>query len=145
MIGRMGIMAWHANEVRVYPGMRVLRWTLAILLGIHGVTRILHGSVHGFGDFLSNDQHIPFGHGLAWAITLFEISGALALLIGRWIVPVACLLITELATGIAMVHFKEGWFVVGGGFNGMEYSVLLIMSLLTLAISSWNSSRIRSG
>jgi putative oxidoreductase len=141
----MRIVAWHANEARAYPGIPILRCTLAILLGIHGVTRILHGGVHGFGDFLSNDQHIPFGHGLAWAITLFEIIGTLALLIGRWIVPVASLLIIELATGIAMVHFKEGWFVVGGGSNGMEYSVLLIMSLLTLVMSSWRSSRIRDG
>ena len=32
-----------------------------------------------------------------------------------------------------MVHAKAGWFVVGAGRNGMEYSVLLIVCLLALA------------
>ena len=30
-------------------------------------------------------------------------------------------------------HFPEGWFVVGAGRNGMEYSVLLIAVLAALA------------
>ena len=34
------------------------------------------------------------------------------------------------ATGIVMVHAPNGWFVVGGGRNGAEYSVLLIVALL---------------
>lgn len=35
--------------------------------------------------------------------------------------------------GIVLVHAPEGWFVVGLGRNGMEYSVLLIVCLLSLA------------
>jgi putative oxidoreductase len=38
------------------------------------------------------------------------------------------------ATGIALVHSKAGWFVVGLGRNGSEFSVLLIMCLLALAL-----------
>jgi putative oxidoreductase len=34
-----------------------------------------------------------------------------------------------LTTGIAMIHAREGWFVVGGGRYGVEYSVLLIVAL----------------
>jgi putative oxidoreductase len=34
--------------------------------------------------------------------------------------------------GIVMVHFTEGWFVVGGGRNGWEYNFLLICDLLTV-------------
>lgn len=32
-----------------------------------------------------------------------------------------------LVMGIILVHFKEGWFVVGGGRNGVEYNLLLIV------------------
>ncbi len=32
--------------------------------------------------------------------------------------------------GIVLVHAPAGWFVVGHGRNGMEYSVLLIAALL---------------
>jgi putative oxidoreductase len=34
--------------------------------------------------------------------------------------------------GIAMIHYNEGWFVVGGGRNGMEFNFLLIASILTI-------------
>ena len=34
------------------------------------------------------------------------------------------------AVGIAMVHAKAGWFVVGARRNGAEYGVLLIVALL---------------
>jgi putative oxidoreductase len=34
--------------------------------------------------------------------------------------------------GIAIVHFKEGWFVVGAGRNGVEFNFLLIVVLLYL-------------
>jgi len=37
-----------------------------------------------------------------------------------------------LVMGIILVHFKEGWFVVGGGQNGVEYNFLLICVLLAI-------------
>jgi putative oxidoreductase len=37
------------------------------------------------------------------------------------------------ACGIWLVHAAAGWFVVGLGRNGMEYSVLIITCLLALA------------
>jgi len=36
--------------------------------------------------------------------------------------------------GIALAHFPDGWFVVGGGRNGMEYSVLLILCLVVIVL-----------
>jgi len=42
-----------------------------------------------------------------------------------------------LTLGMILVHWPEGWFVVGGGRNGMEYSVLLIISLLAIAWAWW--------
>ena len=38
--------------------------------------------------------------------------------------------------GIALVHAPAGWFVVGLGRNGMEYSVLLIACLLGVGYAS---------
>jgi putative oxidoreductase len=40
----------------------------------------------------------------------------------------------ELFAGIVLVHARDGWFVVGGGRNGMEYSVLLIVGLIATAL-----------
>lgn len=116
-------------------GIKTLRYSLAILLGIHGVTRIAIGGVSGFGEFLLS-QGLPAGLTIAWSITVFELFGSVALLLGRWVIPVAALFIIELAVGIKMVHLEQGWFVVGAGRNGMEYSVLLIIGLLSVIIST---------
>jgi putative oxidoreductase len=107
-------------------------------MGIHGITRTTTGGVNGFGDFLLG-RGLPAGLVIAWAITVFEILGAAALLSRRWVLPVGMLFIIELTIGITMVHFQEGWFVVGGGRNGMEYSVLLIVGLLSVLLSHWKS------
>jgi putative oxidoreductase len=34
--------------------------------------------------------------------------------------------------GIIMVHYPEGWFVVGAGRNGVEFNFLLIFTLVTI-------------
>ena len=36
--------------------------------------------------------------------------------------------------GVVLIHAAEGWFVVGAGRNGMEYSLLLIGSLALVAL-----------
>ena len=70
---------------------------------------------------------------LAWVIKLSHVVCASAFIFNRYI-NIACIVtIAILITGIfAMVHFKAGWFVVGGGRNGMEYNFLLIVVLLYL-------------
>ena len=55
---------------------------------------------------------------------------------GKFVVPIAAYLAFQLILGIALVHFPEGWFVVGGGRNGMEYSVLLILCLVVIALDA---------
>ncbi|MCA9764482.1 MAG: DoxX family protein [Gemmatimonadetes bacterium] len=110
-----------------------LRVAVATILVIHGSYRALHaGYVAGFGEFLTSTG-VPLGGSIAVAITAGEIVGGLALAAGRLVVPLALLFAAELAVGIVMVHAPEGWFVVGGGRNGMEYSVLLIVVLLAVA------------
>lgn len=42
-----------------------------------------------------------------------------------------------LAAGAVLVHYPAGWFVVGAGRNGMEYSALLIVGLLAVAWAHW--------
>ncbi len=115
-------------ERNLRQAIAIVRIAVAILLGIHGSTRILTGGVAPFGDFLAG-RHIPLGHALAWAISIFELVGPLLLLLNRLVQLVAPLHIVILATGIALVHAKNGWFVVGGGSGGVEYSVLLIACL----------------
>ena len=63
-------------------------------------------------------------------MTAFELVAAPVMAWGRWVTPVALVFAAIYACGIWLVHAPAGWFVVGLGRNGAEYSVLLIVTLL---------------
>jgi putative oxidoreductase len=109
----------------------VLRVGVALLLGIHGVHRATQGGVAPFGAFLDG-VGFPFGVWIARAITGFEVIAAIALAAGWWTRVVVCGFSAILLGGIALVHAQAGWFVVGAGRNGVEFSVLLLLCLAVL-------------
>lgn len=110
-----------------------LRIVVAGILLVHGIARIYLGIVDDFGDFLTL-KSFPLGFYLAWAITIFEIIGSLALMAGYYVSILSIIFAVHIFAGILLVHLKEGWFVVGAGRNGMEFSVLLIACFLAIAI-----------
>lgn len=130
----------HPDTIRSIQAITGLRLTVATLLFIHGTFRLVTGGVAGFGEFLAANS-IPAATAVAWMLTLLEIGGTVVLATGRWVRPLALYFAAELAVGIALVHAREGWFVVGGGRNGMEYSVVLIALLLAQAWVSDPSRR----
>ena len=114
----------------------LIRVVVAALLFVHGAARISHGTVGGFGEFLGS-QGLPLGFYVAWVITLFELVASVLLAVGFYTWIVALAFAAELVVGIALVHWKEGWFVVGHGRNGMEFSALLIASLLAISYANY--------
>lgn len=111
----------------------LLRFAIAVVLLMHAIPSIISGSVNGFGDeYLRSVGFGTMGLPLAWAVKLSHIAAAFCLLFNKFIKPAAIVTIIILIAGIIMVHAKEGWFVVGGGNNGVEFNFLLIFALLTL-------------
>lgn len=110
----------------------VLRITMAVILLTHSIPGMLDGGVNAFGNYLNEIGFVPAGVPLAWVIKLSHIVCSVLLVLNRYIVWVALITISVLVMGIVLVHFREGWFVVGGGRNGMEYNVLLISVLVYL-------------
>ena len=122
------------KKERLETALAVLRVFLGLTMIVHGVARIWAGAVAPFGEFLAAQQ-FPCGVFLAWAITLYEIAGGALLASGRSVAPLAALFAAELVAGIVLVHAAHGWFVVGLGRNGMEYSALLIVNFLVVALA----------
>jgi putative oxidoreductase len=105
----------------------ILRLTLALILIMHSVPGMFNGGIHDFGTlYLDPLGFAPFGLAIAWAVKLSHLASALLLILNRYIKAAALITIPVLLAGILMVHGREGWFVVGGGSNGVEYNVLLI-------------------
>ena len=132
----MGLLGMKAPPERAEQVLEILRVTVAILILIHGVYRLAAGLVAPFGTWLDS-LGFPFGYGWAMAVTLYELVGPALMLTRRWTSLAALGHAAILTLGMILVHLPAGWFVVGGGRNGMEYSVILIVSLLAVAWAYW--------
>ena len=121
-----------SSDVPARQALAFIRMALAVLLFIHGVARVLADGVPPFGAFL-DARGFPFGLGIAWFVTVFELVAAPVFASGRWVMPIARVFSAIYACGIWLVHAPAGWFVVGLGRNGVEYSVLIIACLLANA------------
>ncbi|WP_278380621.1 DoxX family protein [Chryseobacterium arthrosphaerae] len=110
-----------------------LRFALSVILLMHSVVSIVSGDVNNFGlRYLDTIGFSPMGLYLAWAVKLTHLISAPALWWDRFIKPVAVCNILILVLGIYYVHWENGWFVVGGGRNGVEFNFLLIFCFLNL-------------
>lgn len=108
------------------------RLLLCGIIAAHGWARWLSGAVEPFGAWLDG-QGFPFGLAIAYGITALEILGTPVLAAGRFVTYLCLAYAGIYVMGIVLVHAPEGWFVVGLGRNGMEYSVLLVVCLLSVA------------
>ncbi len=111
----------------------LLRFPVIIILLVHSVSGIFNNGINDFGNlFLNQIGFSPVGVPLAWAIKLSHVFCAVCLVVNRYVKLSCILTILVLLMGIILVHFKEGWFVVGGGRNGVEFNFLLIFVLLAI-------------
>jgi putative oxidoreductase len=111
----------------------LLRAAVVIILFMHSIPGMFDNGVNNFGKFyLDTIGFSPVGVPLAWAIKISHVAAALCLVFNRYIIPACIITIVILIAGVIMVHFKEGWYVVGGGRNGVEFNFLLIAVLTTI-------------
>ncbi len=106
---------------------------------------MMNGTVGGFGGFLET-WGFPAGAVLAWVVTVVEIIGGVSLAAGFGVSALSAWFVIQIAAGIVMVHARNGWFVVGAGTGGVEYSVLIIAALVGVALTDPVAHRLgRSG
>lgn len=121
------------------PGLELVRLATALIVAVHPLHGLWSGGdwgadVTGFGAFLSS-QGLPLGVLLAWGTILLQLAAVVALLVRRLVVPACLALLLVLGAGVVLIHAHEGWFVVGAGRNGMEFSVLLMACLAGILVA----------
>lgn len=110
-----------------------LRLALSVILLMHSVISIFSGDVNTFGlQYLNTIGFSPIGLYLAWIVKLIHFISVPMLWIDRYLKPIAIGNIVIFILGIYFVHWQNGWFVVGGGTNGIEFNVLLIFCFFNL-------------
>jgi len=110
----------------------LLRFALIVVMIMHGIPSFVEGSVIGFGHHLAE----AFGFGIlgvptAILVKAIHVVTIPALMLNKYLKPLAMLNIIIFIMGIILVHSKHGWYVVGGGSEGVEYNFLLIFSFAT--------------
>ncbi len=116
-----------------YNSTFLLRSAVAIILLMHSVPGMFNNGINDFGNlYLNQIGFAPMGVLLAWAIKLSHVVSAFCFLFEKYVKWAAIVTIIILVMGIIMVHFKDGWFVVGGGQNHIEFNFLLIVVVLTI-------------
>jgi len=119
--------------MKIFDNNFLLRLAVAVILLVHSLPGMFNNGINDFGNFYLNEVGFaPYGVALAWTIKLSHVAAAICLLLNKYIKLAGLVTIAILITGIFMVHLKEGWFVVGGGRNGIEFNFLLIIVLLTI-------------
>lgn len=128
--------------ISAHTALTLVRAGAAFMLIVHGIARARLGIVDDFGVVLGQ-WGFPAGLWVAWTITIVEIAGGIALAAGLLVRPLALWFMVQLAAGIYLIHAPAGWFVVGAGRNGAEFSVLLIICLAAAALSTPDSTNLK--
>jgi putative oxidoreductase len=114
-------------------GTFVLRLTVSIILIMHSIPGMFDDGINNFGQLYLNEiGFAPVGVFIAWLIKLSHVAAAICFMLERFIKIAGWITIAILVAGIFMVHLPEGWYVVGGGRNGIEFNVLLIAAVITI-------------
>ncbi len=115
----------------------LLRVAMAIVLLAHSIPGMFDGGVIVFGEhYLNKAGFDPFGVPLAWLIKFSHVLAAVGLVLNRYVNLASLISMVILIAGIFMIHLPNGWFVVGGGANGIEYNFILIIILLSFIMDN---------
>ncbi|MCU0467245.1 MAG: hypothetical protein MUF58_01475 [Arcicella sp.] len=110
-----------------------LRIALIVIFLVHSIAGMFNNGINNFGNlYLNQVGFAPIGLPLAWAIKLSHLALVFSLLTNKYLKTNSFITIFILIAGILMIHLKDGWFVVGGGRNGVEFNFLLIMGFLSI-------------
>ncbi len=111
-------------------GLAVLRVILGVVFLMHGGQKLFIWGFHGVAGFLGG-LGIPFPAFSGVVLTVVELLGGVALVLGlltRW---AALLLAIDMLVAILAFHLKHGFFMPAG----VEYPLMLLTANVTLLLS----------
>jgi putative oxidoreductase len=124
------------NIQLIRPGHEALDLVKLVVCAIvltHGVHRYLYGEINGLGAALAGFG-FPFPLVQAHLVNLAETGGVLLIALGLFVRPLCAILVLIFATGVVLIHWQLGFFIIGPGEGGWEFSALLIACFTAVAL-----------
>lgn len=113
-------------------GLLLLRWTLALLMILHGVAKVM-GGVGGIEGMLVAKGLPGF---MAYGVYLGELVGPLMLLIGgAWILPGALLIVGNMVFAVALAHMGHFLQLTNSGGWRLELQAFFFVTALVVALT----------
>ncbi len=112
-------------------GLAILRVVVGIVFLAHGLQKVLQFGIGGFAGNLGG-QGVPLPLFFAVVVTLVEVLGGVALILGIFTRLVAVPLAIDMLVAMLMVHFPNGFFMMN---NGIESTLTLLAASVALALS----------
>ena len=112
-------------------GLTVLRVVLGIVFLAHGAQKLF---VFGFGGVagLLEGLGVPAPGLFAVVVTVVEVVGGLALILGLFTRVAAIMLAVDMLVATLTAHLSNGFFAQNGGY---EFTLLLLAASVALAVA----------
>jgi putative oxidoreductase len=112
-------------------GFLILRVAIGVVFAMHGWQKLTMMGIGGVGGFFGS-LGIPAPELAALAVTILELVGGLALILGLGTRIVSGLLAANMLVALVLVHLPNGFFVDAGGF---EFVFTLFAAALFFALA----------
>ena len=120
-----------SNPSRYELALTLLRVVVGLTFFMHGWQKLFTIGISGVTGFFGS-LGVPAAGLAATLITILELIGGLALILGLGTRIVGLLLAVNMLVALLLVHLSKGFFVADGG---MELALLLGVASLALALS----------
>lgn len=113
-------------------GIVLLRWTLAILLLLHGIAKLTGGV--GFIEGMLGKMGLPAF--IAYGAFIGEVVAPILLLINRFVVPAALIIVIQMLFAIGLAHTSQFFQLTPSGGWALELQAFFLLTAVVVAMTA---------